>query len=206
MTGGASAQKLLGLAGDDTLVGLGGADSLRGEQGADVLDGGTGADVLIGGSGPDRFDFNSLSASTPAARDAIRAGDGEVAMEGVGGAGGDLIDLAGIDASATLAGDLAFVLGSLGNGGLSLVDLGEDTRVCGNVDDDAPFELELLIADGTVPASAYLPGISCSDPGDRGRLPGGGCGTRPMPWPTPIPSRASPTITATCARRWSRRR
>jgi hypothetical protein len=73
-------------------------------------------------------------------------------------AGGDVIDLAGIDANTTLAGNQAFVFGGTGIGGLSLVNAGENTLVRCNADDDAAFEFELLIEDGGILASVYRPG------------------------------------------------
>jgi subtilisin-like proprotein convertase family protein len=130
-----------GSMGGETIIGTSGANTLRGMDGADVLRGGRGADTLIGGRGPDTFDFNSAADSRPGARDVIRAGDGAIAFEGVGVAGGDLIDLADL-----YAGTLIF--GGTGVGRVSVVNSGSNSLVRANLDAAAGFEFELLIADG----------------------------------------------------------
>jgi Ca2+-binding RTX toxin-like protein len=144
----------------NVITGNGGKNVLSGLAGADTLAGGANADVLIGGTGPDRFDFNLVSDSiaTITARDAIRAGGGAVAFEGAGVAGGDVIDLSGIDANTGLAGNQAFVFGGTTAGHLSLVNSGTTTIVNANVDADAAFEFVLAIEDGGVLASAYKAG------------------------------------------------
>ena len=139
----------------NVITGNGGKNVLSGLAGADTLAGGANADVLIGGTGPDRFDFNLVSESTATARDAIRAGGGAIAFEGAGVAGGDLIDLSGIDANTGLAGNQAFVFGGTTDGHLSLVNSGTTTILNANVDADAAFEFVLAIEDGGVLASAY---------------------------------------------------
>ena len=63
-----------------------------------VLTGGGGADVLVGGRGADSFVFELLSDSAPTARDSIRNFQ----------SGMDRVDLRGIDANSSLAGDQAF--------------------------------------------------------------------------------------------------
>ncbi|MER2509069.1 MAG: hypothetical protein ABTQ27_09955 [Amaricoccus sp.] len=147
----------------ETQYGLEGKDSLEG--GSD-LHGGNGADRLIangfvaetltGGRGADTFLFQYYFDDKPP-RDVIAAGDGAIAFEGAGRAGGDLIDLSGIDAinSDTNFDHEGFVFGGTGAGHLSLVDRGSDTLVRGNLDDDAAFELRILIKDGEIHASAY---------------------------------------------------
>jgi Ca2+-binding RTX toxin-like protein len=50
------ADRLLGLAGDDSLSGLAGADVLEGGDGNDTLAGGAAEDMLLGGAGDDRLD------------------------------------------------------------------------------------------------------------------------------------------------------
>lgn len=153
--GNAAANVLTGNAAANRLSGLGGSDVLRGGGGPDVLIGGDGADVLAGDRGADRFVFTDAAHSVGAARDRIVAGDGAPAFEGVGVAGGDLIDVSAIDADETTPGDQAFTFGGAGVGTISVVDLGSDTLVRGNTDADPDFEFELLIADGGVLASAY---------------------------------------------------
>ena len=120
-----------------------------------VLRGGWGADVLRGGRGSDVFDFNGVAESTPGARDIIQGYEGFVAFYGAGVAGGDVIDLSGIDANAVTPGNQAFVFGGTGIGRVSVVSSGTDTVVRCNTDTDAAFELEILIQDGRVLASAY---------------------------------------------------
>ena len=149
ITGAAGSDSLRGEQGNDTLVGLGGADTLDGGLGADVLNGGDGADVLTGGSGQDIFVFSALSSSDPANPDRI------IDFEGAGANQGDKINLSAIDADGNLGTLDAFIFGSVGRGGVSLVDQGTDTLVRLNTDNDAAFESVILIADGAVLASSY---------------------------------------------------
>ena len=74
----------------------------------------------------DVFDFDFVTDSGPgaAARDVCQAGDGAIAFEGAGIAGGDLFDLSGIDANATAGGNQAFVFGGAGIGRVSVVASG----------------------------------------------------------------------------------
>ena len=94
---------IIGNNGANVLNGFTGSDSLRGLGGGDTLVGGEQADVLVGGLGADTFDFNLVTHSTAAARDSIQAGDGAIAFEGAGIAGGDRIDLSTFDANLTVA-------------------------------------------------------------------------------------------------------
>ena len=89
-----------GTAGDDSLNGGSGNDIISGFGGNDVLFGGGGADQLTGGAGNDVFKYTSESESgiTAALWDVIK--DFTV--------GEDIIDLSGIDANTTIAGDQAF--------------------------------------------------------------------------------------------------
>ena len=84
----------------NVITGNRGSNTLSGLEGNDVLTGGAGRDVLAGGDGHDVFDFNSKAETGKAAlaRDLITDfvhGD-------------DLIDLSGIDARTSKAGDQAF--------------------------------------------------------------------------------------------------
>lgn len=155
LTGNGAANTLFGRGSADTLEGGGGADTLRGQGGNDIIHGAAGADVLIGGSGSDTFRFLTTGESTPGAADQLSAGDSGTAFDGAGGAPGDTIDLAGIDANTTIANNQVFIFGGTGKGHLSLVDSGTDTLVRGNVDNDAAFEFQLVIHDGNVRANAY---------------------------------------------------
>ena len=73
-------------------------------------------------------------------------------------AGGDRIDLSGIDANAGVAGNQAFVFGGTGIGRVSLANAGSDTVVRCNTDKDAAFELEVVIEDGAILAADYRAG------------------------------------------------
>ena len=85
----------------------------------------------------------------------VIAGEDRPAFDGVGVLGGDRIDLVGIDANTSVAGNQAFAFGGTGVGRVSLVNAGANTLVRCNVDADAAFELEMLIEDGAVLAGAY---------------------------------------------------
>ena len=141
----------------DILYGQNGADVLRGQNGADVLVSGWGADDLYGGTGADRFVFNShLDSTQTHGVDVIAAGDGALAFEGVGVAGGDVIDLRGIDANLNLAGNQAFTWNaSRAAGTISLSDVNGNTVVTGHVNNDGVADFTLIIADGGITASQY---------------------------------------------------
>jgi len=111
-SGSGAADLAKGGTGNDTLMGLGGNDQLFGDAGNDVLIGGAGADVLTGGAG---FDIASYEFATTglllqldlAAQSGEALGDSFVGVEGLrGSAFGD---------SITLAGDIRFADGGLGN-------------------------------------------------------------------------------------------
>ena len=100
LIGGDGNDTLAGDAGNDQLFGGSGNDSLRGGNGADRLDGGAGVDSLGGGAGADRFVFSLASDSASGRRDTIIDFN----------AAEDMIDLSGIDADTTQAGDQMFLL------------------------------------------------------------------------------------------------
>ncbi|MGO1079696.1 beta strand repeat-containing protein [Inquilinus sp. CA228] len=93
-------ENLSGSQGSDSLYGDAGANVLQGWNGNDALFGRAGKDTLTGGAGGDRFTFTALSDSVVGAN-ADRITDFSHAQ-------GDRIDLAGIDARFTVAGDQAF--------------------------------------------------------------------------------------------------
>ncbi|MFT0859063.1 VWA domain-containing protein [Ancylobacter sp. G4_0304] len=101
LLGNGAANSLSGGGGNDTLNGGAGDDRLYGGAGDDRMFGGIGADKLFGEAGKDTFIFRSIADSTVglAGRDTIAGFDG---------AGGDRIDLTGIDANVNLGGDQAF--------------------------------------------------------------------------------------------------
>ncbi len=146
---------ILGGNGDDTIIGKGGDDMLRGQDGDDVLRGHYGSDILIGGAGDDAFVFRSIPESNWKSPDEIRAGDGAIAFEGAGVDGGDIIDIASLDADQTASGNQPFTFGSSERGGLWLTDVDGRTLVCGNTDGDGRAEFQLWIDDGAATASDY---------------------------------------------------
>ena len=150
--GNAAANLLIGNANANALRGLKGADRLEGGAGNDTLSGGGAADTLIGGAGADVFLFERISQSTPDAPDLL------LGFGRVGRAGGDRVDLSGIDADATRPGNQAFAFGATAVGSLHLFDLGADTLVRGNVDPESGFEFAIVIRDGAARASDYGPG------------------------------------------------
>jgi Ca2+-binding RTX toxin-like protein len=85
--------------GNDTLIGSAAANTLVGNGGNDILQGGGGKDSMAGGAGADHFVYTALGDSTVAAPDRITD---------FSHAQGDIIDLHGIDADTTTAGDQAF--------------------------------------------------------------------------------------------------
>jgi Ca2+-binding RTX toxin-like protein len=93
-------ENLSGSQGWDSLYGNAGANVLQGWNGNDLLVGRAGKDMLTGGAGVDRFQFTALADSVVGAN-ADRITDFSRAQ-------GDRIDLAGIDARFTVAGDQAF--------------------------------------------------------------------------------------------------
>lgn len=150
---------LKGNAGNDTIDGGLGSDWVMGGAGNDLLTGGQGADKIVGGAGADTFRFYTLAGSPYGAADTLVAGDGGAAFDGAGKAAGDVINLASIDANETLAGDQAFIWGGTtkkAKGYLWLGDVGSETHVWGNVDNDATPEFHLKIADGSsLKAASY---------------------------------------------------
>jgi Ca2+-binding RTX toxin-like protein len=157
VNGGGGADLLDGFSDRDRLSGGPGADTLQGSFGNDTLNGGAGADTLYGGLADDTFVFFA-GGSTAATSDLIGAAtEPGVAFHAPGALPGDLIDVSGIDADMTTAGNQAFVFGTAtGAGRLWAVDVGTRTVIRGNVDGDAAAEFAVGIDDGpAVLASAY---------------------------------------------------
>jgi Ca2+-binding RTX toxin-like protein len=169
--GGAGNDTASGGGGNDRLIGGDGGDVLNGDAGNDLLRGGGAADRLFGGLGADIFDFDTAADSGPGARDVLRGGVGIAAFEGIGAAGGDRIDLSGIDANANVAGNQAFAFGGVGIGHVSLVNAGASTLVRCNTDADAAFELQILIEDGAA-RSGRSSGSASAAPGSTSRRRG----------------------------------
>ena len=152
ITGASGNDYLRGESGNDTLTGLNGNDTFEGGNGADVLNGGNGIDVYYGGTGRDTFTFSTVASSDPTTNDSIQD------FEAAGVGKGDLIDVSVIDADGGLGVLDAFIFGSIGLGGLSVIDSGTDTLVRLNTDNDAAFEAVIKIVDGGVLASDYVAG------------------------------------------------
>ena len=126
--------------GDDLLRGGSGHDSLHGGGGADTLQGGADADVLTGDAGADVFLFAKLSDSAWSAPDLIT--DLEAS---------DVIDLSGIDADRSQAGDQAFHLvtalsGHAGEAALSYDSASGLTRLELDVDGDGHADAVIAIS------------------------------------------------------------
>lgn len=151
LNGGSGNDQLSGWSGNDLLIGGAGNDTLTGGDGIDTLTGGDGNDRLIGGAGADSltsgvglnvFVFNSVTDS-PAfgSRDTI---EDFVSFF-------DDIDVSGIDADATKAGNQAFsYIGGLTFSSNSPAELryvvsGGTGFLQGNTDNDSAAEFEILI-------------------------------------------------------------
>ena len=147
---------MLGGTGNDYLSGGSGADVLRGGSGADRLAGGAGGDRLIGGTGADVFDFDLPSDSAGSGVDAIVAGDGAIAFEGVGVTGGDILDVSTIDANVNLAGNQAFTWSSSKAAGTCyLAESSGSTIFYAHTNNDRIADLAIVIGDGAITASQY---------------------------------------------------
>ena len=144
ITGGTGDDKLIGGNGDDKLYGYSGNDRLTGGDGDDVMNGGAGRDVMTGGGGSDTFAFGPgwELGNSAATRDVI------IDFEGGGTAGGDIIDLSGIDALAGGSDDAFTFKATDAFDGLGQVRVrfeNGNTIVSGNLSGNlgAEFEIEI---------------------------------------------------------------
>jgi Ca2+-binding RTX toxin-like protein len=155
LTGSAEEDTIAGLGGNDTLSGGAGNDTLLGGAGKDQLIGGTGTDRLQGDAGADLFVFNFVDES--------RVG-GQADLIVDFGAGNDDIDLRGIDASTSAAGNQAFTfIGAAGFTGIagqlrfSLDPAQAVTHVYGDVSGDGQADFEIALSGQmTLAASDFL--------------------------------------------------
>jgi Ca2+-binding RTX toxin-like protein len=104
ITAGASGNRVLGLAGNDTITGGprrdcleggSGSDRIEGEAGRDLLVGGSGGDVLLGGAGADEVDGSAGAdhiSEAPRAYSAGAVGTGSNRVSG--GPGADVLEVA----------------------------------------------------------------------------------------------------------------
>lgn len=153
------------LAGSDTLIGDTGYDTLLGgdaasgllfgDDGIDTLVGGAGADTLTGGLGNEVPAFTTIAGSGTGGRDTI------LDFDRIGLTGGDVIDLAAIDANANLTGNQAFTWIGAGTftaaGQLRLLASGTDTLIQGDIDGDGAFDLAIVVVDGATALTDWIP-------------------------------------------------
>ncbi len=145
--------------GNDTLTGIegaiggGGRDRFWGDSGDNWFQGGKGKDTFTGGDGQDLYDYNLTTASRPGSgRDVITDFHHLT----------DKIDLSGIDADTTTAGDQAFHwVGSAaltGPGELGFFTSGGNTIILASTDGDrgAEFQIQLNGVPGVSALDFYL--------------------------------------------------
>jgi len=131
----------------DVIVGDATANTLMGNGGDDFLMGGLGADTLTGGNGNDTFAYQSVldSGLTRATQDVITD------FERAGVAGGDVLDLSGIDAISTIVGNQAFqwlgmnVAFTNSVGDLRAFWQGNNTVVQGDVNGDGKADFSIAL-------------------------------------------------------------
>ncbi|MGF6228197.1 Ca2+-binding RTX toxin-like protein [Inquilinus ginsengisoli] len=149
-----SIESVSGSQGNDAIFGNAGVNVLQGWNGGDSLVGGGGKDFLNGGAGLDRFYFTTIGDSAVGA-------DADVITD-FSHAQTDRIDVKGIDANSTAAGDQAF--GFIGTalytgvaGQLRFAVAGGVTTIAGDVNGDkvSDFHIQLTGAIGLV-ASDFL--------------------------------------------------
>lgn len=139
LKGGAPADILLGLAGNDNLKGGGGKDTLLGGIGNDKLTGGSARDSLEGGKGNDDFIFLKTKESGPSGgkRDHIEDFRGK-----------DEIVLKKIDADTTDKGNQAFELDNdFDAGDIRVKDTKAGVLLQMNTDHDSKVEMSILLSD-----------------------------------------------------------
>lgn len=135
---------------NDTLTGDAGKNILRGYAGDDVLKGGGGVDELIGDAGADKFVYTSTADSNSVT--------GVDLIHDFGQDQGDKIDLSGIDANTSTAGDQAFsFIGSSAfsnvAGQLRFEITGAGTLIEGDVNGDGHADL-IISAAGSITFTA----------------------------------------------------
>ena len=128
------------LTGIEGAIGRGGNDRFWGDNGANWFQGGGGKDTFTGGAGRDLYDLNSTSASAVGSgRDVITDFDHLV----------DKIDLIGIDADTTVAGNQAFrwvgKAALTGPGEVGFFTSGGNTIVRMSTDADVASESEIQL-------------------------------------------------------------
>ena len=131
------------LRGIQGVIGSSAADTLQGDDGLNLFQGGGGRDVTTGGAGRDLHDFDRVQDSPAGAakRDVIT----DFAT------GFDKIDLTGIDADITVAGNQAFTWvredALTRSGQIGFFASGDDTIIRASTDADATAEFQLELSD-----------------------------------------------------------
>ncbi|HYE46484.1 MAG TPA: calcium-binding protein [Caulobacter sp.] len=158
-TGNGLANILTGNGAGNSLLGLAGSDQLFGGGGDDLLDGGAGGDMLSGAAGRDvfRFGADAVLASTLGG---LFETDQVVDLDF---AGGDRVDLTGIDADIGTAGEQAFAFvsafsGQAGQAVLSYVAASSCTLLRLDVDGDGLADLQVRFT-GDATGGAVLTGL-----------------------------------------------
>ena len=142
LTGGNGGDTLTGDANANVLTGNGGADTLTGNAGNDTLIGGAGQDTLIGGADNDTFDFNNISES------GVGAGNRDIitVFELSNAAGGDVIDLSGIDANTATNGNGAFSFSaSAASNSVWITNDGTNTFINGDVNGNTTADFQIQV-------------------------------------------------------------
>jgi Ca2+-binding RTX toxin-like protein len=158
--GGLDADKLLGAAQNDTLWGEAGNDSLEGGAGADSLTGGDGQDTLVGGFGGGDTLAGGLLGDIFKWREVdLSATWADARVTDFSAAGGDVIDLSDIDASAKKAGNQAFqVVEAFTKHGQMVMTYNagtNTTQIDCQIDKDADIDFSLVV-NGDVTGGAGL--------------------------------------------------
>ena len=160
--GGAVANVINGLAGNDNLSGNGGDDRISGGKGADSLDGGTGNDSLIGGAGADLL-TGGIGADTFIYASAAESAILHAGMDHITDfrtVEGDKIDLHAIGLAAGGSTDpLHFIAGAFtGINQVRLVVVGHDTWVEANLTGDTTPDFRIIVdgVTGLIPTDFIL--------------------------------------------------
>jgi Ca2+-binding RTX toxin-like protein len=154
--GGDDGDMLYGGDGSDMLRGDAGNDQLFGGEGNDTLYGGSGSNILTGGLGADRFVFDRLTDFQPR--------QGTFFIQNIADFRpglGDRIDLSGMDANVSAAGNQAFHLVQGGSsdgtaGALWYSTVGIETEFRGDVNGDGNPDLLFRVDRGTYDAGDFI--------------------------------------------------
>ena len=123
---------------DNVLTGGNGSNEIDGGAGNDTIRGNFGSDTLIGGTGADTFVWIGINESRLSAPDLVADFESGI----------DKLDLRGIDARASIAGNQDFVLdtnGDFAQGEIRLIDHGTFLMLEANTDLDPAVELAIQI-------------------------------------------------------------